>query len=1147
MFQPDEDRDLAWEHQCQMLQDFEKIALGKNIEDHSAAAALQAGFCYIAGFGAEIDHNNAVRFLKRSEELNHPVARLFGSTLESVIGNDVSDTGLNYANQVVLGFQWKALLKPSKFEVHFLELFPDGPVPTCTFEDHASYRAWLLAIPPETVPHLMHSHVVMVTTSSKMNHLELAIAMDDIDSVHFLETCFLPSGRGLNGKPFLIQAFEKGNFDMINTLLDFGADPQVTTEDGFTIYHWLFVLGQGAILIARRLRSAHHSSNLLLNTPCPASIVLHPQWPLEISGTPLASAITSGSIAAVQALLELGANPLAYVYSSLEVKDPRSGWTPFHLAMKYHSAEIIALLLQATGAKDPYKALQSVKRLNISADLGQCLSSSSIVERYAIHGKDHRLSLSNAVKTLPLRALEHVTKDGKTALMQAIDFSDLDVVKVLLQAHPGLAMKPFFDPQKESSFNYPAHFAAQISARHESVSSFEVLKFLVQDETVIQSLMDSHRRTLLHLAVTGSSSNTSQWLLDKGASHELTDMDGRAPIHYAGSAANVKLLLDAGAEVNMLDKFSLTPLDIAALAGSEELTRALINNDADITISSPRHGTPLHCGITRRSRIVIETILEAAKALNQDSAVIINCLNRDGDTALHTAIQTSRSDVVRVLLSFGADINVRNRNSGHTPLHQCVLSGDAEFIRWYMSMAILHENFDIDARDFQQRTPLHYAATIGHVEAAQMLLQRGAQVDARDSKGNTALNLVVAASDKAIRKRAGDRVLFISVLNSFGASLISENNKGQRAWDYAYSRIDFNLMILLLERGGPVACRNATLPGTETGNKLFDRALKESKWDFIKLLLSQIFLLRPTPTHNCLSEWITILDEKKLRVAGTKNEAEILSVLSLWIDRIDPKISGKVRNNMESTKAAERAVSDAHKIYPQLSNLEQRQISRLHTIFDAATTHAALCSLSAILLSNLTSLRNINLPLEECQQLKNFSFSGKRLYYKPFEQLLQRGKSDSENSQFQYESWNCARIKKYSELVSQAKKCSRDDLKLAIFGLDSTVYDFSFRRYMTKAMAGLSFSQAQEQKNYTEIYLRAHNAERPAQSFSDDGQESDFVLATTLVKYLCEKNKTALKSLFMTLGQDENLCLTSEPPSPSFLSDEARNWLYKAW
>jgi hypothetical protein len=100
-------------------------------------------------------------------------------------------------------------------------------------------------------------------------------------------------------------------------------------------------------------------------------------------------------------------------------------------------------------------------------------------------------------------------------------------------------------------------------------------------------------------------------------------------------------------------------------------------------------------------------------------------------------------------------------------------------------------------------------------------------------------------------------------------------------------------------------------------------------------------------------------------------------VLSLWIDRIDPKISGEARHNIESAKAPERAVSDAHKIHPQLSNLEQRQISRLDTIFDAATTHAALCSLSGSLLSNSTSLRNITLPLEECQQLKNFSFSGK--------------------------------------------------------------------------------------------------------------------------------------------------------------------------
>lgn len=103
---------------------------------------------------------------------------------------------------------------------------------------------------------------------------------------------------------------------------------------------------------------------------------------------------------------------------------------------------------------------------------------------------------------------------------------------------------------------------------------------------------------------------------------------------------------------------------------------------------------------------------------------------------------------------------------GRSELHECAFNGLASD-----AVRLLDAGEDPGMHDHDGFTPLHFTAEQGNIEVAKVLLERGAEVDAVNQFGNTALSIAVFNSE-------GNGEL-IALLRSAGADPRHVNNFGQ--------------------------------------------------------------------------------------------------------------------------------------------------------------------------------------------------------------------------------------------------------------------------------------------------------------------------------------------------------------------------------
>ena len=91
--------------------------------------------------------------------------------------------------------------------------------------------------------------------------------------------------------------------------------------------------------------------------------------------------------------------------------------------------------------------------------------------------------------------------------------------------------------------------------------------------------------------------------------------------------------------------------------------------------------------------------------------------DRDGQTALHLAVENGHIDIVEVCLDNGANVNHFNANL-ITPMHLAATSGKLEIVK-----VLVEHDANIEATNALQETPLHRAALFNRVNIVKYLLE----------------------------------------------------------------------------------------------------------------------------------------------------------------------------------------------------------------------------------------------------------------------------------------------------------------------------------------------------------------------------------------------------------------------------------------
>ena len=262
-------------------------------------------------------------------------------------------------------------------------------------------------------------------------------------------------------------------------------------------------------------------------------------------------------------------------------------------------------------------------------------------------------------------------------------------------------------------------------------------------------------------------------LIQAGANINAKDKKGKTPLHFAAQQGNfelVKLLIENGADVNAKDNAWITPLHLAAYSNQVKVVRFLVEKGADVDASDYflwrtyyyTTDSSLFNYLVKKSDFVeSEYVLNPSPSLYIYIAAIVGDLNRVKKYSahlkninirdsifqiplLHYAVAGGNVEVIKYLLSKGADINISD-NDGITPIHIAAGTGQIEALKY-----LIENGADPTKKSNDGATALHFAASGGQFETAKYLVESGlVDVNIRDNDGNTPLHFAVKYGNSA--------------------------------------------------------------------------------------------------------------------------------------------------------------------------------------------------------------------------------------------------------------------------------------------------------------------------------------------------------------------------------------------------------------
>ncbi|KAI6171416.1 Kallikrein-4 [Aphelenchoides bicaudatus] len=599
------------------------------------------------------------------------------------------------------------------------------------------------------------------TEYPSVSALYLAALNGSVECVRIL----LDNGADINhktksGQTALHIASQEGNYDIVKLLVERGADIEIKSNNGKTalqvatnkeiirylVKHSKYPVHNAVSLNSTDVLNELISSNVSINTTnenqqTPLHVaawkgnyevakVLIKKDPQLINATdkyhmfPIHYAARNGHCDIIKLLLSNGADVNALARFTDDSPTTPPSVSALYWAARKGSVECVRILLD-NGADINHQDRYGQTALHVASQYGYYEAAKALIDK-------------------DLQLINSTDKDHWYPLHYATFKRHCDIVKLLLENNADVnALSNFNNDDPTTS---PHVSALYLSA---SYGHTECVRTLLNNGADITH--QTHQGyTALHIASKYGNYDVVKALIDKDPSLvNATDKDHWLPLHFAarnGHCDIVKLLVDNGADVNALARFgddnsitspSVSALYWAARYGNLECVRILLGNGADITHRTNDGETALHIASKYGN-------YETAKVLTKKNPQLVNATDKYHQTSLHTAAWKGNCNIVKLLLSNGADVNALAKLSiddSTTPpsfsaLHLAALNGYAECVR-----ILLDKGADITHKTNQGFTALHIASQEGNYDILKLLVESGADVTIKDNGDYTALDL----------------------------------------------------------------------------------------------------------------------------------------------------------------------------------------------------------------------------------------------------------------------------------------------------------------------------------------------------------------------------------------------------------------------
>eukprot|EP00949_MAST-11_sp_MAST-11-sp1_P001960 g1960.t1 len=453
--------------------------------------------------------------------------------------------------------------------------------------------------------------------------------------------------QDMDGRTPLADAAANNHVRTVQILLAAGASISVKDSFGRTALHDACVNGHAEVvqklISGARLDGAEDPSrqaNLLMDYD-------------EDGWTPLAEAISSGSLKSVELLLECGVSVNQAKYG---------GQCPLHIAAMRGDGEILKMLLRP--------------------DRGANMSIGDSNGDTPLHWACFRgfVECVRALMANPSANPEKRNADGGTSLHSAANNGNTEIGRILLSAKRN---DPNFVNMQMDDGNAPLHNAA-----YEGHAEFAKL---LLDHGATVDIVNLELRTPLHEAACTGNLNILILMLRYGADINRQDAGGDTALHWAvcnGHRRNCECLVNAGADLEMVNIDGGTPIMAAIINGEVECARVLITAGASVN-----------------ARMLPPSLANHSDNANQQTpaaaaAAAEGCSMRD--TCLHVAATDGLSSCILMLCNAGAILNAKNE-AGRTPLAEAV-----RHRHFATAQILIDHGADIGAIDSLGRCPLQY-------------------------------------------------------------------------------------------------------------------------------------------------------------------------------------------------------------------------------------------------------------------------------------------------------------------------------------------------------------------------------------------------------------------------------------------------------